>query len=324
MIILSYQDTSWLKKVCHAAIVAGGIYAANNLLDSRATEKHLLSSKPENIFHWRGLKMYYEKTGKGSPVLLIHDLHPAASAAEWSELKGLLAENHTVYALDLPGFGRSEKSDQLYTNFFFVEAIKEFIETMSLGRVTIIASNESSCIGLMAAVYSPKLFDRMIFINPPSVTAEGRVPTTLNRLERDVLELPFLGTFIYHLLYCRERIDLSFTEKYFYNPFHETDQLVDTYYESAHLGGRKSRFTAASIISGFTRIDIEHALSTVQIPIFIIQGANMDGEDDAVSEWTSLNSEIKVTSIAHTKALPHLEEPNFVNEEIKNFLTYVD
>lgn len=321
---MSDQDTPWLKSICHAAIIAGGIYAANDLLDTRATNKHLLHAKPENFFHWRGLKMYYEKSGKGSPVILLHDLHPAASAAEWKLLKDLLAENHTVYALDLPGFGRSEKSDQLYTNFFFVEAVKEFIEAMSLGKVILIGSNESSVIGLMASVYAPELFERMVFINPPSVKKEGEVPTLLGRLERDILELPFMGTFIYHLLYCREQIDYSFTEKYFYNPFHETEELVDTYFESAHIGGRKARFTAASILSGFTRINIEHALSTVKTPILLIEGANMESENEAISEWCKLNPNLKVSTIPHTKVLPHLEEPALVSDEIKTFITYVD
>lgn len=321
---MSDQESTLLKRICHAAIIAGGIYAANDFLDVRATHRHLLSSKPENIFQWRGLKMYYEKEGTGSPLLLIHGLHPAASAAEWDRIKGLLARNHTVYALDLPGFGRSEKSDQLYTNFFFVEAIKEFIETMALGKVILIASNESSSVGLMAAVYSPELFERMVFINPPSVKAESQVPSLISRLERDILEFPFIGTFIYNLLYCRERIDLSFTEEYFYNPFHETDDLVDTYYEAAHLGGQKARYTAASILSGFTRINIEHALKTVSTPILLIEGEKMDGEAEAISEWTHLDSSIQAATIPHTKALPHLEEPKLVNDEIQNFITYMD
>ena len=37
-----------------------------------------------------------------------------------------LALEHTVYNLDLPGCGRSEKSGITYTNFVYVQAICDF------------------------------------------------------------------------------------------------------------------------------------------------------------------------------------------------------
>ena len=40
---------------------------------------------------------------------LIHDLDPTASSYEWKAVTKKLAENHTVYAIDLLGCGRSEK-----------------------------------------------------------------------------------------------------------------------------------------------------------------------------------------------------------------------
>ena len=41
--------------------------------------------------------------GKGSPILLIHDMLPGGSGYEWGKIEDDLALEHTVYNLDLPG-----------------------------------------------------------------------------------------------------------------------------------------------------------------------------------------------------------------------------
>ena len=82
--------------------------------------KHQYSSRFGDIF--------YTKKGHGTPLLLIHDLKCAASAAEWDSIIDSLAENHTVYALDLLGCGRSEKPKMTYTNYIYVQLINNFIK----------------------------------------------------------------------------------------------------------------------------------------------------------------------------------------------------
>ena len=87
-----------------------------------------------NYYHWRFGDIYYTKKGKGSPILLIHDMLPGGSGYEWGKIEDDLALEHTVYNLDLPGCGRSEKSGITYTNFVYVQAIcNHFIYNMNSG-----------------------------------------------------------------------------------------------------------------------------------------------------------------------------------------------
>ena len=56
-----------------------------------------------------GLKMYYEIHGEGgTPLVLLHGLEPGRSMAEWRGCLDLLADHHTVYALDWLGWGLSD------------------------------------------------------------------------------------------------------------------------------------------------------------------------------------------------------------------------
>src|SRR4028119_1972187 len=52
----------------------------------------------------------YVVAGSGSPVVLLHGLRPGDSMSEWRESLDVLAQKHTVYALDLPGFGLSARA----------------------------------------------------------------------------------------------------------------------------------------------------------------------------------------------------------------------
>jgi pimeloyl-ACP methyl ester carboxylesterase len=59
-----------------------------------------------------GVKIRYWTQGSGSPVLLIHGAHSSA-AGNWIKpgIMAALARNHRVVALDLPGYGGSDKPD---------------------------------------------------------------------------------------------------------------------------------------------------------------------------------------------------------------------
>src|SRR5215207_3556780 len=50
----------------------------------------------------------------GEPVVLVHGLGSAA-ARDWSHVIPALAQRHAVYALDLPGFGYSDKGNHHYS-----------------------------------------------------------------------------------------------------------------------------------------------------------------------------------------------------------------
>jgi len=50
-------------------------------------------------------------TGQGSPLMLVHTVNAAASAAEVRTVFERMGQHRTVYAIDLPGFGNSERTE---------------------------------------------------------------------------------------------------------------------------------------------------------------------------------------------------------------------
>ena len=86
-----------------STITAGCISGINKFIDATAEIKNLLSKDNGYFYEWRYGNIFYTKQGKGSPLLLIHDLHPAASAFEWDKTVKHLAKHYTVYTIDLLG-----------------------------------------------------------------------------------------------------------------------------------------------------------------------------------------------------------------------------
>ena len=81
------------------------------------------------------LRVY--RAGEGPPVLVVHAVNAAASAAEVRPMFEALQKTHTVYAFDLPGFGLSERQAILYTIRIMTDSVKlvaQWIQTQHPGE----------------------------------------------------------------------------------------------------------------------------------------------------------------------------------------------
>ncbi len=61
--------------------------------------------------------------GQGPPLLLIHSINASASAAEMRPLHEHYRATHTVFSVDLPGYGFSDRSDRNYTPRLMTDAV---------------------------------------------------------------------------------------------------------------------------------------------------------------------------------------------------------
>ncbi|EES19542.1 hypothetical protein BDA96_09G147900 [Sorghum bicolor] len=96
---------------------------------------------------WRGMRVNYLDRGQGPPVLLVHGF--GASVAHWRRNIGVLSESYTVYAIDLLGFGASDKPAGFsYTMETWAELILDFLEEV-VRRPTVLVGNS---VGSLACV----------------------------------------------------------------------------------------------------------------------------------------------------------------------------
>jgi pimeloyl-ACP methyl ester carboxylesterase len=75
--------------------------------------------------HGRAGPMVVHVAGQGPPLLLVHSINAAASAAEVRPLHERYAGTHTVFSPDLPGYGQSDRSERAYTPRLMTDALHD-------------------------------------------------------------------------------------------------------------------------------------------------------------------------------------------------------
>jgi pimeloyl-ACP methyl ester carboxylesterase len=105
------------------------------------------------------------------PLLLLHSINAAASSYEVKPLFEYYARERSVYAMDLPGFGFSERGERRYTPKLYRDAINDFIATELHGTaVDAVALSLSAEFLALAAARRPEQFRSLTFITPTGMS----------------------------------------------------------------------------------------------------------------------------------------------------------
>jgi|WetSurMetagenome_2_1015567.scaffolds.fasta_scaffold00126_17 pimeloyl-ACP methyl ester carboxylesterase len=84
-----------------------------------------------------GIRLHYETSGSGDiPVVLVHGY--GMSSAVWKKALPLFPSNYRLFAVDLKGFGRSDKPETGYSCRELAEDIGAFMDVLGLPRAVLI------------------------------------------------------------------------------------------------------------------------------------------------------------------------------------------
>jgi len=119
-----------------------------------------------------GLTLHYLEAGSGPTVIWLHGSGPGASG--FSNFKGnypLFAEaGYRNIVLDLPGFGRSDKPDDVnYDLDFFVSSLHGFLDKVGIDRCTLLGNSLGGAIALGATLAYPERVEKLILMAPGGV-----------------------------------------------------------------------------------------------------------------------------------------------------------
>ncbi len=107
----------------------------------------------------------YIDTGGKDAVLLVHGL--GGSIESWKSNIDELAKDLRVIALDLPGFGYSDKPEMNYTIKFYWNFVSKFIEELNLAPVAVVGSSLGGHVAAEVAINRPDLVSKLVLISTP-------------------------------------------------------------------------------------------------------------------------------------------------------------
>ena len=114
---------------------------------------------------------YLDRNKNGNPLLLLHGL--GGSLESWTNNISFLSTKFRVIALDLPGFGMSDKPKIDYSINFYVGFLEKFIKRIKLSHFFIIGSSLGGHIAVEFTLRNRKIVNKLILISPA-----GSLPKT--------------------------------------------------------------------------------------------------------------------------------------------------
>ena len=101
-------------------------------------------------------------------VVLVHGLGKAA-ARDWAKLIPALAERYSVFALDLPGFGYSDKGNHYYSPDNFARVLEAVMEKRAPRQFTLIGHSMGGAVALAYVAAYPQRVSRLVLVDAAGV-----------------------------------------------------------------------------------------------------------------------------------------------------------
>lgn len=246
--------------------------------------------------------VYHDKSGEGTPVLLVHSVNAAASAYEMKPLFDRLVSIRPVHAIDLPGYGMATRGDRAYTPQLMSGAITSALE--QIGEPThVVALSLGAEFAAQAAIRSPDRFASLALISP---TGFGRVGRSESQVGA-VLRFPLWSQALFDLIASRRSIEF-FLSKSFNGPV--DSGFVDHAYQASHRPG--ARYAPLAFLSGelFSRDAVESIYRHVRVPSLVLYDRDPFTEFVDLPEFlTDHRDHWDGVRIAGTLGLPHWDQP---------------
>lgn len=186
------------------------------------TEDRYVKVKDVNIHYWT--------MGTGPPLILIHGI--GASVKYWQYNIGPLSQHYHVYAMDLVGFGRSEKPSVEYSLTYSSNFVADFMDSQSIKQASLVGNSLGGLVCLQFAINFSERVDKLVLVDTAGL---GPELTWILRL----MTLPVLGEVLYGPNRTQMRL---FHRMLFYDKRFVTDEWIEQNLEMARLPGARSSF----------------------------------------------------------------------------------
>ena len=108
-----------------------------------------------------GMQMYYEVSGEGDPLIVLHGAY--MNIPTMGAIIPKLAETHKVYALELQGHGRTTDIDRPITYPDLADDVAAFMDAVGLEKADVFGYSMGAVAGLQLAIRHPEKVDQLVF-----------------------------------------------------------------------------------------------------------------------------------------------------------------
>jgi len=156
----------------------------------------------------------YLKLGNGNNLVFLHGIWNY-SKTYMKLLKGL-SKKYTVYALDFPGFGKTNRPNTVWMYEDYAEFLYKFVKKLNLDKFVLVGHSGSGGIAIMFASKYPRLIRKLVLID--SVGVQEKI--SFFTFVRVILIKTFREMFSFRGLIALRLTLFSFLNNFFRNGFY--------------------------------------------------------------------------------------------------------
>ncbi|WP_019507464.1 alpha/beta fold hydrolase [Pleurocapsa sp. PCC 7319] len=274
---------------------------------------------------WRGWQTRYtylraKKNGaesKQPPLIFIHGF--GASIEHWRNNLPVIAQSHTVYAIDLLGFGASRKADVEYSTALWTEQVHDFWQTFIGTPVILVGNSIGSLVCLTASATYPEMVKGLVMLSLPDVSVrEDMLPPPVRPVVTAIENLVASPLLIKNILKIvrQPNIIRRWAGVAYPNKSAVTEELVDILSSPAYDDGAEQTLVrlSRSVRQATFAKSVRDLLPQIVIPILLIWGM----QDKMIPPKqaraiAALNPNLKLVEWDNAGHCPHDEYPDKFN-----------
>lgn len=305
------------------AALTGTVAAVAGAAAVNAAVARPLGSLPNLIggdagwYEWRGHRIAWTRRGSGPAVLLVHSIHAAGWSYEWRHaVDRLAAAGHTVWTIDLLGFGRSERPDVDYSARLYVDLLRDFI-TEAIAEPTVLVGSSLSGAHTVAVAAGFRAVSALVLVGAPGLTVLARPAKPANQATQSLIRSPIAGTALYNSLVTRPVLAI-FLRRTYHDDARVTPEMLDAYSATAHQPG--ARLAPAAFLGMALNLYVGGALGRVRQPILLTWGREaLEVKLSELDAYRAIRPDAVVRTFEQCGALPHDEMPEAWCEAVLEF-----
>jgi pimeloyl-ACP methyl ester carboxylesterase len=212
-----------------------------------------------------GQLVHAEQSGAGEPVVLLHGF--GASAYSWRKVIPALAERYRVVAIDLNGFGYTERPRDLasYTREGQGRLVLDVLDALRIERAHIVGHSYGGGITLWLAARHPERFLSMVLV-------DSSAPTYANDRRSYAASLKPLTALFLRSIVLRPSTVRRGLLRSFHDPSLVTPELVQAYFDRIRIEGVIDAYYGLTVPVRGPAETVD--LAKIAVPALVVWGAD--------------------------------------------------
>lgn len=273
-------------------------------------------------YTWKHGQVFYRHAGaeEAPPVLFVHSIGAGARSFMWRRNFLPLARDFRTYAVDLLGFGYSDKPAAApYSSDLYVELLSDFLREVVGRPAALVAHGLSAAFAARVADEHAELVRSLVLVSPTGADNLSAPPGMTGAAFYGLLHSPVLGTSFYNAVTSERSVRDYARSHLFYEKRFATPRLVAHYYAVSHLPG--AQHAATAFLSGYFNTDIREPFARLRQPITLVWGRqDTTNPIEQAGLLLRLNPRVRLEVFDRCRMMPQEEHAERFNALLRDAL----